>query len=510
MKVVDKTKNKHQQKKEAAASKNNKKEDVVNNQEGCCIPMIECLKPGDPLPQSLADGIKFECSNHDCLFAKQFAHVDCFKELEDQMLILLRSHGGARGWPEEKLQMAFKKVWGRKGSIFLQGALKCKCGKGLMMKDESAWVYKEPKALVEPEPEKKERKKAKTKVLPELQHKNVSHKLDHHYLSSRSPPPDASTFEEKYGPITKAPKRTRKETDNSMTSTNDTNVVKKRVPIGFAPIDPKPAVQKQKSEEPQPKHHRPVETKPPEPVKAWQKVDHHIVPDPIEHTVESETVISERVESEAMNLQEKLKAEEIAKRKGNPWEHAEELRESFKISATTTSSKFVTTAVQTEETCFPNHCYKHYQNRSVMSVQTENEVPSPGSVLNGFDSGINSTSCSPKPYANSYQQKPSFGDSNAFVPPGYPGDRLKKLSISDNPEMQKMNYGAASQPTIPVFSAPTINFLFKDNHFALEVCQNGRREYIKNALGIIFSFLSYLYSNLLLQIMNGPQCFYQC
>lgn len=105
--------------------------------------MIECLKPGDPLPQSLADGIKFECSNHDCLFAKQFAHVDCFKELEDQMLILLRSHGGARGWPEEKLQMAFKKVWGRKGSIFLQGALKCKCGKGLMMKDESAWVYKE-------------------------------------------------------------------------------------------------------------------------------------------------------------------------------------------------------------------------------------------------------------------------------------------------------------------------------------------------------------------------------
>uniref|UniRef100_A0A914YJC7 Headcase N-terminal domain-containing protein n=1 Tax=Panagrolaimus superbus TaxID=310955 RepID=A0A914YJC7_9BILA len=90
MKVVDKSKNKNLKKE--AASKNGKKDDG-NNQDGCCIPMIECIKREDPLPQSPADGIKFDCSNSDCQFSKQYAHPECFEKLEEDLLILLRSHG---------------------------------------------------------------------------------------------------------------------------------------------------------------------------------------------------------------------------------------------------------------------------------------------------------------------------------------------------------------------------------------------------------------------------------
>uniref|UniRef100_A0A914YNC6 Headcase N-terminal domain-containing protein n=1 Tax=Panagrolaimus superbus TaxID=310955 RepID=A0A914YNC6_9BILA len=183
-------------KKEAAA--NSQKDDgIIRRADGiiCCIPLVQCSRIGHPLPQTLEEGVKLNCTNPDCLHTKHLVHKECFRSLEQGLMTILQNQGSARGWTEGHRR---RNLWGKKGLSLVQRSLRCPCGKGQMRRDEEAW--KEREELVEPQKEKKDKPKkpkpkatqlpalqfAKKGIPPPIDLKKV-HELDSHYLSTHSP-----------------------------------------------------------------------------------------------------------------------------------------------------------------------------------------------------------------------------------------------------------------------------------------------------------------------------------
>uniref|UniRef100_A0AC34FNC1 SH3 domain-containing protein n=1 Tax=Panagrolaimus sp. ES5 TaxID=591445 RepID=A0AC34FNC1_9BILA len=179
--------------------KKNKPEDGIirmkNGDISCCIPFIKCSRVGHPLPESLADGIKLECTNPDCLYSKHLVHPECFRSLEAGLMKLLTS-SGYKYCKKQGILLSKEMLWEPRGVELIQKNLKCECGKGKMRRDDEAWAKRQ--AMLEVAVKEKEKKKHKhASTLPALQltvKKGAApppnfHKLDTHYLSSHSPPP---------------------------------------------------------------------------------------------------------------------------------------------------------------------------------------------------------------------------------------------------------------------------------------------------------------------------------
>uniref|UniRef100_A0A914QKA2 Headcase N-terminal domain-containing protein n=1 Tax=Panagrolaimus davidi TaxID=227884 RepID=A0A914QKA2_9BILA len=179
--------------------KNNNKEDGIvrekNGKISCCVPFLKCTRSGHPLPETLADGIKFSCTNPACLFTKHLVHPECFDSLETSLMKLLTSQG-YKYCKNKGVLLTKERLWEPKGLALIQKNLKCECGKGVMKRDDEAWAEREEMLASPAAREEKEKKKHKpAKELPTLQltvKKGAPpppnfHRLNTHYASSHSP-----------------------------------------------------------------------------------------------------------------------------------------------------------------------------------------------------------------------------------------------------------------------------------------------------------------------------------
>uniref|UniRef100_A0A915D6M8 Headcase N-terminal domain-containing protein n=1 Tax=Ditylenchus dipsaci TaxID=166011 RepID=A0A915D6M8_9BILA len=106
----------------------------------CMIPMIACIKRGEPLPTSVQNqGVKMCCTNSKCQFASQFVHADCFKQLENTLIKIISNLGSARGWTDIQRR---NNLWEKKGLTLVQKNLRCECGLGLMTRDADFYKVK--------------------------------------------------------------------------------------------------------------------------------------------------------------------------------------------------------------------------------------------------------------------------------------------------------------------------------------------------------------------------------
>jgi hypothetical protein len=505
---------KNKQKKDTAGKNNNNKKEeeedgIIRGPDGsisCCIPWMKCTRIGQPLPQTLADGIKLSCTNSECLYVKHLVHPECFRSLEANLMTILTFQGCAKGWTEGHSNA---NLWGRKGLSLCQKKLRCPCGKGQSKRDDEAWIKRE-ELIGPPQPEKKEKKKHKPKAaLPILVHTGAPHALDKHYLSSHSPPPSEAALEERYGPTSSAV-RTRRETDTSITS-NNTKPIKKHVPIGFAPIESpaKPLIPEPEphTQIPSPEVNSNVETNSvDEDTEEWKTVERHRVKS---ETMESksedlvnhhnmkpiplmELKIEPPVEVSSSNVESK--PVELLRKENtfNYWEQAK-LKEptrpdssqnsiiSSQISGISSSLKSI--AVQTNETSFPlqRQHYPRFKNAAVQTVETlfpEAVARDPWLRLYdpkqfNNDSGVNSIACSP----NEWCFNEGFD-----TPKGFPLDPFKNLSFIEPVVNEKKSIFADSIPYYSTFDSQ-VKFLFKNESYAIEVNQNGRKNKIKNSFG---------------------------
>ncbi|VDM45516.1 unnamed protein product [Toxocara canis] len=132
--------------------------------EGCPIPLQSgCLK-GLPLPGSMEEGVKMECSNVVCPFKDDLMHKECFEALENNLIKIMSTMGSARGWTNAQRRA---NLWDKKGLSLIQKLCRCTCGMGVLRLDQSAMFLMEREAAAVA-PVSVKTKKSKGKKLPKL------------------------------------------------------------------------------------------------------------------------------------------------------------------------------------------------------------------------------------------------------------------------------------------------------------------------------------------------------
>uniref|UniRef100_A0AC34FJS5 Uncharacterized protein n=1 Tax=Panagrolaimus sp. ES5 TaxID=591445 RepID=A0AC34FJS5_9BILA len=141
---------------------------IIRDSDGkvsCCIPFMKCTRIGFPIPTSLNNGVKFECTNSECIFSQHLVHIECFESLELSLNTLIENQG-LNNALSQKCQI--KSLWSKQGLSLIHKNLKCACGKGIMKRDEESWMKREK--MLEPPKEEKKKHKPKATHLPSLEY----------------------------------------------------------------------------------------------------------------------------------------------------------------------------------------------------------------------------------------------------------------------------------------------------------------------------------------------------